>query len=154
MAINPNTNFTAGQSLTADQQNRLPRGIVALGKRTTSDTSITAEEVEVTSSAFTAVANRYYKITYFEPELFSTATSYMQMRIRLTNISGTILCAGPVINGNGSTTFATGTLTSVETFSAGSVTLVGTLLSSAGTGQASASAANEAFILVEDIGPA
>ena len=30
MAINPNTDFTAGAVLTAAQQNRFPRGVVAL----------------------------------------------------------------------------------------------------------------------------
>jgi hypothetical protein len=154
MAINPNTDFTAGQVLTAAQQNQFPRGIVAEGKRTGTDAAITTEKVVVTSSTFTAVANRYYKITFYEPEASSSSASYMQMAIRRTNISGTVLNAAAILNGNGTTTFNGGICIAYATFTAGSQVVVGTLACNAGTGKAGAAAANFAFILVEDIGPA
>jgi len=154
MAINPNTDFTAGQVLTAAQQNNFPRGIVATGSRTVTDGAITTEKVLVTSSSFTAVANRYYRVTFYEPECSSTSTSYMQMHIRQTNISGTILAAATILNGNGTTTFNGGQCVGLLTFTAGNVVLVGTLSCNAGTGKASASATTKALIIVEDIGPA
>jgi len=36
MAINPNTDFTSGAVLTAAQQNRFPRGVMALATSSTS----------------------------------------------------------------------------------------------------------------------
>jgi len=61
MAINPNTNFSAGAVLTSAQQNRFPRGVMAFTKATASG-AINSEAVQITGSSFTAVANRYYKI--------------------------------------------------------------------------------------------
>ena len=62
MAITPNTTFTSGAVLTADQMNRLPWGI--MGTATTSavdQTGITGvTDVTGASITFTAVANRYY----------------------------------------------------------------------------------------------
>ena len=69
MTISPNTQFSSGAVYTADQANRFPRGIMALATSTTSDSSVTAEEVELGAISFTAVASRYYKITYFEPDI-------------------------------------------------------------------------------------
>ncbi len=63
MAINPNTDFSAGAVLLASQQNRFPRGVMAFTKATASG-SINSEQVQITGSSFTAVANRYYKITF------------------------------------------------------------------------------------------
>ena len=60
MAIAPNTTFTT-QVLTSTQMNALPFGICALTTNTTSDSTITSEEVQITGSSFTAIANRYYK---------------------------------------------------------------------------------------------
>ena len=92
MAINPNTDFTAGQVLTAAEQNRFPRGIVAFVESTSSSGAITAQTVTLTAPAFTAVANRYYKITYFEPVLQpSGPPGFITARLRLNNVSGTEL---------------------------------------------------------------
>ena len=154
MAISPNVDFTSGQILTATQQNQFPRGIVAIGTRTSTDSSVTVEEVQVTSSSFTAVANRYYKVTYYETELSSPSTSYMQMSIRKTNLAGALVGAGTAINGNGSTSYNGGSVVVVTTFTAGATVLVATLSCNAGTGKASASAGQPALLLVEDIGPA
>jgi hypothetical protein len=154
MAISPNDLFTSGQILTAQECNQYPFGIVALGTKTASDASITTEEIQVTSSSFTAVANRYYKITYTETELKSSLAGYMQMAIRKTNLAGTQLGAAYVANLGTATQTQSGTVTVVTTLTAGAQVVVGTLLCSAGTGVASAAASQPCFIIVEDIGPA
>jgi hypothetical protein len=155
MAINPNTNFVAGDILTADQQNRFPRGIVALTTSQTNSATITAEAVTLTSSSFTAVANRYYRITYYEPVVQpSGSPSYMIFRIRLTNISGALLQRADAE--------ATGTdgqfvpLQVVTTFAAGATTVCGTAQAASGSllcyGNTGAGVSRQ--IIVEDLGPA
>jgi hypothetical protein len=152
MAINPNTDFTAGQVLTADQQNRFGRGVVAIATATAND-NFTVEEVELTTSSFTAVANRYYRVTYFEPKMFATSgTNEITMRVRLTSIGGAVQATAVSV---GSGTFGqTATLSVVKTFTAGATVLVATLQVSATTGTAERSATQPAYILVEDLGPA
>ena len=153
MAINPNTDFTAGQVLTADQQNRFGRGVMAYTERTTSDTSITAEEIQITASTFTAVANRNYKITYFEPKISSNANgSQFTMRLRLTNLAGTVLQVSYMEPNTAN--FIANTCEVVTTFSAGSIVVVGTAQMGDTTGNANRSATEKAFISIEDIGPA
>ena len=151
MAINPNTDFAAGAVLTNAQQNRFPRGVMAFTAVTTSDTTITAEEVQITGASFTAVANRYYKITYFEPAIYNGGTSTATARIRLTNLAGAVQQTAL------SFAFATSeetTCVAITTLTAGTTNFVGTLQSSSGTSQATRSATQYAFLLVEDIGPA
>lgn len=151
MAINPNTDFTAGAVLTAAQQNRFPRGVMAFTAVTTSDTTITTEEVQVTGSSFTAVANRYYKVTYYEPGISATNTSG-NARIRLTNIAGTVyqLQGFAVPSAGGGFVH----MSAVTTLTAGATNFVATLSSDSGTIQATRSSTRYAFLLVEDIGPA
>lgn len=144
----PNTDFSSGQVLTAAAQNKFPRGVMSYTQSTTSDTTITTEETQIIATAFTAVANRYYRVTYHEPDIYQ-GTTYVTSRIK-----------------NGATTLQTGytyqgagidrslTTTWVGTFTAGSVTLTATLQSASGTAQAVRSANVIAFVLVEDIGPA
>ena len=151
MAINPNTDFTTGAVFTADQANRFPRGIMAFASVTTSDTTITSEEVQVTSASFTAVANRYYRITYTEPDLYNSA-GYMTGRLRLTNLAGTQLQRFDSTIGTGNDRFMT--IVWVGTFSAGSTVIVATQGSSSGTGQAVRTATSPAQLIVEDLGPA
>ena len=159
MAINPNTDFTAGAILTASQQNRFPRGIVALTVSNTSSAAITTETATLTSSSFTAVANRYYKITYFEPVLqvpFGAAPSFITARIRLTNVSGTIYQYAdmePIVSTGSDGQMMT--MIAVTTLAAGATTLCGTLArTGSGDVTAFANANARRFIMVEDIGPA
>jgi hypothetical protein len=151
----PNTTFVSGAVLTAAQQNNFPRGVMAYNTATASDATVTAEEVQITGSSFTAVANRNYRITYFEPYVASNAANCVfTMRIRQTNLAGAVQNSCTVLNIVGSVFFGTsGICQAVSTFSAGTVNLVGTLAASAGTGQASRSATQYAMLLVEDIGP-
>jgi len=153
MAINPNTDFSTGAVLTAAQQNRFPRGIVAIASSTTSDASITVEEIELTSSSFTAVANRYYRATYYEPQLntASGAGAFMLMRLRLTNLAGTQLNQGIFQVGAPN---MTGLIIWTGTLSAGSTTIVGTAASGSGTWAATRAAGSVAYLVVEDMGPA
>ena len=151
MAINPNTDFTTGAVLTSAQQNRFPRGIMALTQNTTTDSSVTAEEVQITGAAFTAVANRYYKITYFEPNIVS-GTGYFTFQIRLSNISGTVIQQFYEQSASGTDRFAHGIW--VGTLTAGSQNYVATASMSSGTGTLSRGSNRVAYLLVEDIGPA
>jgi hypothetical protein len=156
MAINPNTNFTAGQVLTADQQNRFGRGIVAIATATANSASIGAETVTLTASSFTAVANRYYKITYFEPRVPLTQNSNATTAaIRLTNVSGTRLGAAIGSNSTASANFQIPFhVVTITTLTAGSTTIVGTLTFTGLNQVAIRDATAAAWLVVEDIGPA
>ena len=160
MAINPNTDFSSGAILLASQQNRFPRGVVAFTTSTTSSASITTEVATLTSSSFTAVANRYYKVTYYEPLLQVSVTppGYVTARIRLTNVSGTVFQYSdiePVIS-TGSDGIILNQVAIISTLSAGATTICGTLAASSNSliAAGSAGAGARRFIMVEDIGPA
>lgn len=155
MAINPNTQFSSGAVYTADQANRFPRGVMALTYGTASDGTITAEEVQITGGSFTAVSTRFYRVTYFEPYLSSTANCVFTMRIRLTNLAGGIWQSNNVINTVGNVFFGTsGISQALVSGISGTQNFVGTLACSAGTGNASRSGTQYGFLTVEDIGPA
>jgi hypothetical protein len=154
MAINPNSDFSAGAVLTAAQQNRFPRGVVAYAQVITSDTTITADEIQVTSSSFTAVANRYYRITYYEPQFSTPAGSFAVLSIKKTNLAGTVYNTGIAQSPAAGGLNYSINVQAVTTFSAGSTVVVGTIASGSGTCNATRSATSIAFILVEDIGPA
>jgi len=62
MAINPNTTFTAGQILTAAQQNRFPFGILGIATLDTKSTS-TANFTTFATVTATVMANRSIKVT-------------------------------------------------------------------------------------------
>jgi hypothetical protein len=152
MAINPNTDFSAGAVLTSAQQNRFPRGVMAFTTVTVTG-SCTFESVQITGASFTAVANRYYKITYYEPSMYhaSGSTQTVTGRIRLTNISGAVQQT------TSSWTFTTAddmSCVAITTLPAGTTNFVATLQSASGTVVANRSATQYAFLLVEDIGPA
>jgi hypothetical protein len=94
MAITPNTNFTAGAILTAAQQNLFPRGIMSFVEKTTNTTPVVAETVILTLPSFTAVANRYYRVSVFFPYLEQTAgaAAVLTGRIRKgTTTAGTVI---------------------------------------------------------------
>ena len=158
MAINPNTDFTSGAVLTAAQQNRFPRGVMALATSTTSYTLTTTETIATGMTVtFTAVANRYYKISYFEPQAqTSSIASNTTITIRQTNAAGTVLnntiFANETAALDQSGMFCTRTLT----FSAGSITVVGCAKVSATTSAPALirDSTRQAQLLIEDIGPA
>ena len=156
MAISPNVDFVSGAVLTATQQNQFPRGIVAIGTVTTAQGITSTEAVTVTSSAFTAVANRYYKVTYVEPQiqLGAATPGYYSFRVRLTNLAGAVqaLCEPePVPNPcDGQIVI----MQFVTTFSAGSTVLVATAATNTSSASAYGAATVRRQLIVEDIGPA
>ena len=83
MAISPNTTFVSGAVYTAQQANAYGFSIVALGTSTTSSSAVSVETLSVTSNSFTAIANRNYKITYYEPQVTTPSTLSGFTTIRL-----------------------------------------------------------------------
>jgi hypothetical protein len=157
MAINPNTDFVSGAILTAEQQNRFPRGIVAQALSTTANNSITSTEaVTITASTFTAVANRYYRIIYTEPAAAPSTgvQNSIVLKIRLTNATGTVYAQGQYQQETNNATNNTITIVGLATFTAVPVVVVGTAQVNGGTGNLSRSSEAIARIIVEDIGPA
>jgi hypothetical protein len=160
MAITPNTDFSSGAILTAQQQNNFPRGIMAYAESSTNYTLTTSAAVATGMTAtFTAVANRYYKVTYFEPQaqLSSTATALTVLQIRLTNAAGTQLKESKFQQAYSGGTFnQTMICQAITTFTAGSITVVGCALANiiAGGPILTRAATSTAFITVEDMGPA
>jgi hypothetical protein len=120
-----------------------------------SDATVTAEEVMIVGSNFTAVANRYYRVTYTEPSMASNVgNAVFLMRIRLTNLAGAQQNEVRLLNSVGNVTIPTsGTCQAIVTLPAGTRNFVATLQCGAGTGQAQRSGTIYGFLLVEDIGP-
>lgn len=143
----PNDLFTAGEILTAGECNNFPRGVMQFIQHV-ANVGFTTETTILTAPAFTAAFDRYYRITYFEPSLANTAIGTTTLKIKQ---GATILQQGIVANVAATTGYA-GTISVVETFSAGSVTITATAQSSA-TGSAQASATQPGYLLIEDIGP-
>lgn len=130
----------------------LPRGVMAYNSVTSSDTTITTtEEVQITGSSFTAVSNRIYKLTYYEPNVYGAgAPNYLKLKIRQTDINGTILVqATPYV----ASVFSGGVMASsvISTLS-GAVNFVATAQANSGTNQCVRSSSQPAYLLVEDIG--
>ena len=130
-------------------------GIVSATSVTAASGNFTAETLRITSPSFTAVANRYYRISYIEPVLqFATGTvNNIGMLIRITNISGAIQNFSEIkiasANNNA------GSVQIVKTLTAGATVFVGTVIANGG-GQANAYGAANciAQLIIEDIGPA
>jgi len=156
MAISPNTDFTTGQVLTSTQANQWPRGIMAQGSASANSSISTTEAIQVTASTFTAVANRYYKITYYEPIATPAAGAgnYITLKIRLTNASGTIYQQGQYQATGATAGSQPLNLVTIQTFSAGSIVLVGTAVVNSGAGACYRGADTTGRIIVEDLGPA
>jgi hypothetical protein len=146
-----NTDFTAGQILTATQQNNFPRGLVSV-TNVTSSVSLSVETVRITSPSFTAVANRLYRISYYEPvlEYNSGTMNTCTMQIRLTNISGTVQQITEVKMQSLNKTYGLCTIT--KSFTAGAVVLCGTLVPSGGSMTAVNAANIVTQLIIEDIG--
>lgn len=155
MAIAPNTTFVSGAVLTAAQQNAFGFGVVALSPVTTSTTTSGSVEQTRTSVTWTALANRYYKITWFEGAVTNgTNASVNNMYLRATTTTGTVI--GNVEIYYGSASMEQGAVCScVKTFAAGTQTVYARVLSNAATNTTYfGSATTPAYLLVEDIGPA
>ena len=155
MAINPNTDFTTGQVLTAAESNRFPRGVMALATTTNTNQAGVTTAVDITGMTvtFTAVANRNYKFTYhiYAVPTVTNACFTVGLKqgatLKQTSIAnGGVAAAGTTVNG-----------LFVGTFTAGSTTLKLTgerTSGSTGTFTFFSDPTLPHFLLVEDIGPA
>ena len=154
MAISPNDTFTSGQILTAVECNQFPFGVVAYQSDTT-NASFTTEAVNITTPSFTAIANRYYRITFFQPQLeVDAANGYTVFKIRKgTTTAGTLISQGYVTGAGAASGPNCGTVSTITTLTAGAQQICG-CLSSTNTTSKTASASQSGYLLVEDIGPA
>ena len=153
MAISPNVDFVAGAILTATQQNQFPRGIVAY-QVDVATANFAGEAVNITSTSFTAVANRYYQITYYSPQLqVNAANGYSVIKLRKgTTTGGAQIQQGYAANAtSGGPTAAT--VIAITTLTAGAQQVCATIQST-NTTSTNTTATNFGFLLVEDIGPA
>jgi hypothetical protein len=151
MAINPNTDFSSGAVLTAAQQNRFPRGVMAFGQASANSSITLTETTQITASAFTAVANRYYRIIYYEPTASPAAGAGSYINLLIKNGATQLQIA--TIQNTGATQSANGIIVQlVTTFSAGSVTLTARASGTAG-GFLYRASAQLGQLTVEDIGP-
>jgi hypothetical protein len=152
MAINPNTDFSVGQVLTSTNANQWPRGIMALSI-ITSNVSIPNAETTYTSVTFTAVANRYYRISWFVGELDNANGHVTTFRFRETSTTGTILAQAVMFGVAGADLVLN--MSSLNTFTAGSQTIFARASTPAATSTVlRASATAPAYLMVEDVGPA
>jgi hypothetical protein len=152
MAINPNTNFTAGAILTADQQNRFPRGIMALSL-ITANANILNTESTFTSVTFTAEADRYYKITWVSGLIINPNGSVNNFYLRETTATGTVIQQGQqFLTADEAHLF---NMSVVKTFSAGAQDVFARFDQNAGTATVMTSGATRpSYLMVEDVGPA
>jgi hypothetical protein len=159
MAINPNVTFVAGAIFTASQANRLPFGIVAKATSTTNYTLTTTMTATTGMSVtWTAIANRNYKITYYEPyvETTSAASGQTNLKIFQTSTAGTQINQGWVSNSAAVKIVGSANVVTVSTFSATSITVIGAAATSSTTGTPllGRNLFFPAQLIVEDMGPA
>jgi hypothetical protein len=134
---------------------KAPRGIISRTESTTGSADVSVETLRLTSPSFTAVANRFYRITYFEPAInyVSGTVNYVAMAIRLTNITGTRYNESAVKVASASQ--ATGVCEIVTTLPAGSTVFVATFIpSGGGLARCGASPGYVSQLVIEDIGAA
>lgn len=151
MAINPNTDFSSGAVLTAAQQNRFPRGVMAYTAKTTSFAVGTAAADVGVSVTFTAVANRYYRYTAYTYAFDATVASTLVFQI--TDSANTSFAEG-YVRTQGSAQYQEAVIMKVTTETAGTVIRKLRANCTAGTGTIYATATTPIFLVVEDIGPA
>ena len=149
------TSLSYATTIPSDKPWNVAWGVVSYTSSTSSDTSLAdeVEEVQLTGASFTAVSGRLYKVTYFEPGIFTNGGSGpVTARIRLTNISGTVLneCYEE-FEVYYRTRFIN--LVFVGTIAAGTRNVVATLYYSGNTAYIGRGSERKAFLFVEDIGP-
>ena len=143
-----NTLFTAGNVLTAAQQNNFGRGLMATpATSTTTDSTITAEEVMLTYT-FTAVNGRNYLLQYFEPVIVGTSGGTLTAKIK---DGATVLQTFKSTIATLTNTIASCQVVYTATAS-GSLTITATLQASAGTVTATRSSTQFPQLYAIDIG--
>jgi hypothetical protein len=128
----------------------LPLGIVIAPASQTGNLTFANTEVAAgLTTTFTAAANRYYKITYYEPQIGTGSGTFAVPRIRTGSVSGTQLQFSVITN----TVADNSNVVWVGTFSAGPVTIVPTLQGyTSTTNTANRASINPAQLIIEDIG--
>lgn len=128
-------------------------GLVAYATSTT-NFAISTVETQTLSVTFTAEADRYYLLSYFEGAcgVPTGAGNYSIGRIRLTNTTGTQYVQGQVQESGATAVAGIMWAQARQTFSAGSVTIISALLCNTATATAFRGATLPAMLLVEDIG--
>ena len=123
-------------------------GIVGYQENSTDTGSQAASYSQtVATVTFTAVANRYYRLTYYESTLVQvTSPGYLYLKI----MDGATIVNSSSVNPG---TFSDGLVSVVKTFTAGSVTITAVLLVVTNNCRALRTSAERAYLLVEDIGP-
>lgn len=152
MAITPNTTFTAGAVLTADQMNRLPWGVMGKAEATANQASIGTGQTDVTnlSVTFTADSSRIYRTSVYAIVQQDTASGLVF--VRLTD--GSNNQKNQWMQTSVATGFYTCSMVTVESGLSGSTTRKVRANAQANTMSIQAAATYPAVIVVEDIGQA
>ena len=153
MAITPNSTFSVGAVLTAQQQNNFPRGVMGAVQSTSGNFTVTTAFQDVTgmSVTFTAVAGRTYKFNVQASALKNTSESFIYLAV--TNaadgvVAGAYASAAPGEYANLSfSNFITGV-------SAGSITFKLRTITGAATATLIRSGSDYLSFWIEDIGTA
>ena len=127
----------------------LPFGLIAYSSTSTSTSLITTINTQITMSSFTAIANRYYKITYQEPSLFGVGASG---EATASIFNGATLLRENIVS---TTTAFSNPVTAIHigTFTAGTVSIICKLTNyNSTTLTASRNSTRYAFASVEDMG--
>ncbi len=150
MAVSPNTNFTSGQILTAQQQNNFPRGVMGYAT-STSNPTVTTSVADVTdmSVTWTAVANRLYRVVF---EGFVGVTTASQSQFFFTDASN--VTQDSWIHDIDAGEFNAICLMQLLTTTAGSKTVKLRAQTSAGTMTFYGTSSRQFSLIVEDLGPA
>lgn len=133
----------------------MPWGIVSYATTTTASgfTTGTTEKVISTATAFTAKANRYYRVSLSATGVGDVAGDLFQIKIRKDDISGTDFFDQRFAIPASPYQFPITVSAVITSVAAGSNTLVATLQRVTGTGTAGTTSGNVNRIIVEDIGP-
>ena len=122
----------------------------------TATQNITTTETALTSMTvtFTAVANRLYRASLYEPRLNNAGGSpaYFEGKLRFTSVAGTQMQSIVIPSGVGATAVQM-FLETVFTTTAGSKVVLATLQTPSGNFNAEGSATQPRIFRVEDIGP-
>jgi len=130
----------------------LPWGLVSVTSATAATGTFTTQVTTITAPSFTAIANRYYRISYYEPVLqyISGTVNVIEMTMKIGGVA--FVFSEVKIS---SATDNSGILTTTRTLTAGATVITGHLLATGGgTGNGYRAATAIAQIVIEDIGPA
>ena len=150
MAVNPNTTFTAGQVLTADQANRFPRGAMGYVYSTAGNVGLTTTGADIAGASvtFTAVSGRLYKVGY-NAQIQKTVTAGF-VEIFITNGAGTVLFDG--FTNVAAAAYVNFSISTVLTGLSGSVTIKARGVVDTGAATIFRNSGNPTSFVVEDIG--